>query len=1023
MNTDDLDERSPPAPADPDASAGADPGKTESASDPTADEPNGESSDGQESHGPRLELELDNERNDRILGWMVVGFAVLLATFKIADSDIWWHLRSGAVINELRAVPTEDTLSVTAKGKPWINMTWLFDLGAYHIYNATQAYGLIAAKAVLVGLTALCLLQLRASGPTLWWTCVCAAAALLPMSLRFRVRPELITMLLLAVQLVILHRHRREGGSKLIWTLPLVQVLWVNLHGLFALGVVLPGLYLLGELVDRSWHKAEPTGRVRNLAIALGLTVCACLASPFTWRGALFPFELLTRVTSPDYTTQISELQPLYKASPIDNPNLWVFYGIVAAAVLTFALNHRRIRLSRVLVFIGFMGIGLLAYRNIALATLVAAAVASLNGSEWWVDRFGPEPRQSLGWVLYGQIGRGLTWLILLGAAFLGVSGRLVLGSWGYEWFGLGLEPNRSVARSAEFLRDSGLSGNGFVMNLEFANQLLWYNWPAKAFMDGRLEVYDAHLRLYEDMRKAVRDNLVSDGDVKVKRPDGTTETARRLGWKSVFDKHDVSYVVLPMNRPPRKPMYITFRNLYQARKHWALVYLDAVTAIFARTDVAKNRQAVARRRIDLDRANYAAADPPVANHEEARARTFWDRLWRTRWPEPAGLLLARHYQVLGAPAPVGLGLSLDFLIIRALRRGLAEDPSCAECYSSLAERYAVLAGNESQTDPRQQTRALDVMRTRQVLYCLNQALACRPDSDVLRGRIRLNLARFYGTIGCIDLAQEHFMTLRGSPVLSKVLPDEQQREGLRETTSNLKMRVSELQQALQPLRDQTTNVRFLVGPYRARGLVGETIRMLERAREVAINFDMGMARELVDLYLTVGRGGDARDLLLRIARNTPPRQASALKLDVRFALVHLLLGDCEQAHDRYAGLCLTVAMETVRQYGVAMDGLLRGGIYDAIAVPTQMTGSLDTLTDYHYRMGLISLEQGRPTKAIEAFRKVLEINPKYGRRRTVETYLKHLGPPGPTTAPSSVRGSITDSKRLPTTTPSGKSP
>jgi len=983
-----------------------------------ADAPSDDASAGR----PRLEFELANDRNDRILAWLVVAFAVLLGVFKIADSDIWWHLRAGGVITELGAVPDKDVMSITPAGeqaKSWINMTWLFDLGVYHIHRWAGAAGLIAVKALLVGVTALCLLQLRAAGPTLWWAAVCTGLALIPMSVRFRVRPEVLTTLLVALELVLLERHRRKGGSRLIWLLPVIQVFWVNVHGLFVLGIVLPGLYLVGELVERPWHKDEKPGRVRSLAIAVGLSVLACLVNPFTWRGALFPRELFTRITSPGYTGQIAELQPLYRISPFENPNLWVFYGLVAAALVALLLNRRQLRLSHVLVLAGFLAIGLLSYRNIALATLVAAGLASLNASAWWVGRFGVEPRRGLCWVLYGQIGRGVTAVALLAVALLGVSGRLVVSSLGYERFGVGEASNRSISRGAQFLRSSGLQGNAFAMNLELANQLLWYYWPHKSFMDGRLEVHDEHLRVYENVRKAVRDNVVTDGDVKVTRPDGKVETERRVGWQAMFNKYDIACVVVPMHRPPSRPMYVTFKTLYRASDHWALVYLDAVCAIFARTDLPQNRAHVARLRIDLDRADYAAADPPVKPHEEARARTFWHRLWRTRWPDPEGLIVARHYLVLSQAPPAGLGVSVDFLVIRSLRRALADAPSSATSYALLAKRYEALAVAEAQLASGGRGRPRpDAVRLRQVLYCLNQALACDPGSEQARCRLHLYLAQSYLMVGYLDLAETHFRQARESSVLARVLPQASGRAKLGETATNLRLRIAELKQQVEPMQQQAGGGGALVGAYEARGLMGEAIGVLERARQASMSFNMAMACQLVDLYLAVGRVAEARDMLLRMARSTDARQAAALDLDARFAPVHLMMGDYEQAADRYARLCLGVAMRTVRQYGNALDSLLRGALLDGIAVPTQMTGSLDRLAEYHYRIGLICLEQGRPKAAAEALRKVLDISPGYANRAVVASYLRRLDGGAPATAPSTTRPSTT---RPSTTRPSAR--
>jgi hypothetical protein len=45
-----------------------------------------------------------------------------------ADTDTWWHLRSGQYILENGSVPTTDPFSHTKAGQPWIDHGWLNSL-------------------------------------------------------------------------------------------------------------------------------------------------------------------------------------------------------------------------------------------------------------------------------------------------------------------------------------------------------------------------------------------------------------------------------------------------------------------------------------------------------------------------------------------------------------------------------------------------------------------------------------------------------------------------------------------------------------------------------------------------------------------------------------------------------------------------------------------------------------------------------------------------------------------------------
>ena len=60
----------------------------------------------------------------------------------------------------------------------WVNHSWLFDLILYGLYNAAGGPGLVVAKAVVVGLLALVMVQTRRRGEGAWIAVVCTALAL-----------------------------------------------------------------------------------------------------------------------------------------------------------------------------------------------------------------------------------------------------------------------------------------------------------------------------------------------------------------------------------------------------------------------------------------------------------------------------------------------------------------------------------------------------------------------------------------------------------------------------------------------------------------------------------------------------------------------------------------------------------------------------------------------------------------------------------------------------------------------------
>jgi hypothetical protein len=130
------------------------------------------------------------------------------------------------------------------------------------------------------------------------------------MSSRFLIRPEIISLTCLAVYLWIL-RHA-EINPKRLWLLVPIQLLWVNVQGLFCFGPFLLACWLM----DRWWHGLPEQRRHlrRDTALPAIAVLMACFANPYGWRGVVFPLSLARTmfVDGSFYRDRIGEL-----ASPL----------------------------------------------------------------------------------------------------------------------------------------------------------------------------------------------------------------------------------------------------------------------------------------------------------------------------------------------------------------------------------------------------------------------------------------------------------------------------------------------------------------------------------------------------------------------------------------------------------------------------------------------------------------------------------------------------------------------------------
>jgi tetratricopeptide (TPR) repeat protein len=230
------------------------------------------------------------------------GTAFLLGCFEMLDNDVWWHLRGGEWILQNGRVPDLDPFSFGSADQRWIDLHWLFQVVLALTARAGGLSGvmlLIAAVGAAAFLTALAARPREAPLPIvlLVWL-----PALVLASNRFDPRPEMFTLLYLAGFLAVLAHV--EERPRLAWILPVLQLLWVNMHGLFIFGPIVLGLWWIDWTARLTWRRwsgshhsfAQEFRPVRHLAAASITVALCCLLNPYGLEGAMFPLRLYPKV-------------------------------------------------------------------------------------------------------------------------------------------------------------------------------------------------------------------------------------------------------------------------------------------------------------------------------------------------------------------------------------------------------------------------------------------------------------------------------------------------------------------------------------------------------------------------------------------------------------------------------------------------------------------------------------------------------------------------------------------------------
>lgn len=252
---------------------------------------------------------------------LLLGFAILFSLFWVVcfqrlDPDFGWHLRTGDYILSHHAVPHHDLYSYTAPSWPWIDHEWGNDVITSLLYNH-GGYWLLASLFAGLWSGAIILAARRVRLHLL----LLAAIAIMPY---VGVRPLTWTVLFFSLLLAVL----RSVHSRWRWWLPLMFVVWSNLHAGFIAGLAVIAYFAFRE-------------RRRSTVYLLLVCVLATLLNAYGWR--LYE-EIIRTLGDPALHGQITEWYPFSFRG-----ESWVFVLLWAAGSLAFLKKGEWITLSRLL--------------------------------------------------------------------------------------------------------------------------------------------------------------------------------------------------------------------------------------------------------------------------------------------------------------------------------------------------------------------------------------------------------------------------------------------------------------------------------------------------------------------------------------------------------------------------------------------------------------------------------------------------------------------------------------------------
>ena len=311
----------------------------------------------------------------------------------LSDAGAGWHIRTGQLILATHEIPHVDPFSAMS-GQQWFAWEWLYDVIAGWLERVAGLNGVVAFTALIIaGLFGWVFrLMLR------WGTNVFVALVLMMLAesaamIHCQARPHVVSWLFTVVWFWILDSTERSRASSqsdsfersaipnrglALWLLPVLMIVWVNVHGGFLLGFVLLAIYwvsavwqwfeLKEDRFDDVLRKLRVGRRVRNLTIIGVLSAAATLVNPYGFQLHVHIYRYLSNRFLMDHIDEFQSPNFHYVAQKC-------FAGLLLLTLVALTTKKGKASVTQGLIVLFAVYSGLYASRNIPVSSLLLIMV------------------------------------------------------------------------------------------------------------------------------------------------------------------------------------------------------------------------------------------------------------------------------------------------------------------------------------------------------------------------------------------------------------------------------------------------------------------------------------------------------------------------------------------------------------------------------------------------------------------------------------------------------------------------
>jgi tetratricopeptide (TPR) repeat protein len=504
---------------------------------------------------------------------------------EIDDLDLWWHLRTGRLIYETWEIPQKDYFSYTtiipedikiigkdesgATEFPRDDITWFsdFPLRAYwisqlifygvYLLAGFKGIGLIKSFVFVLSYLFLYLAMLKRGAGHSSSLLVLLLIAIIGMDFNYS-RPQMFSFLLFAVMLYMLYDFRR--GGKGIYFVPVLMLLWSNLHGGFILGIFVLTAFTATEFIRHLFYNvfsilkipSLSTNQLKTLSVVLLISSLASIVNPNGFKAFLWPWVMKG-------STFLS-IEEYFSPMLYEYHAYWFMLFLVIISMLISVkkkiLEPTELIVSLLLILPSLSSIRFIMF--FALGTGIFLAYSLTNAgkeiSEWC------SKRKFLNLSGIFRTGKTARFPLVLSVLFLAV---FIVMSTREGILRFDTREGRYPSGAVAFLQKEELAGNMFNL-YNWGGYLIWSLYPDyRVFIDGRNLNKTAFFH-YRQILNASRGNDIHSPL-----------------WKRLLNAYRVNFILTTAVSSTGNIIPLVDAIFHE--EEWEIVYLDGKSMIFLR--------------------------------------------------------------------------------------------------------------------------------------------------------------------------------------------------------------------------------------------------------------------------------------------------------------------------------------------------------------------------------------------------------------------------------------------------------